>query len=131
MRERIGLTRTQPVITCEYEVDIEPVFNTFNKDDLEAFQISEIDLACAWEDDISCGKIPKSHVVAARLIEAGYAGMLVRSFALAATSEDVNLVLWKYGDEIPRKISVVDDERVLEKVTRVLEAGVYGSSRQK
>lgn len=121
MRERIGLARTQPVITCQYQVDIEPIFNALNENDLRAFQIREADLDCPWEDDISRGETPTSHVIALRLREAGYAGLLVKSFAFAATGDDINLVIWNYGSDLPRKIEVIDDERVLARMRRVYE----------
>lgn len=121
MRERIGLARTQPVINRQYEVDIEPIFNALDVRDLRAFQIEEHDLDGPWEDDISRGETPKSHVVALRLKDAGYAGLLVRSFAFAAISDDVNLVLWNYGGELPRKIEVIDDERALGRVRQIYE----------
>ena len=121
-RERIGLARTQPVITCQYQVDIEPIFNGLDTRDLGAFQIEEKDFDGPWEGDISRGLIPKSHVIALRLKEAGYAiGLLVKSFAFAATSDDINLVLWNYGDELPRKIEVIDDERVLGRIRQIYE----------
>ena len=112
MRERIGLARSEPVITCQYQVDIEPIFNSLDENDLHAFQIEGANLDCSWEDDVSKGNIPTSHLVAAKLTEAGYAGMLVKSFAFAATSDDVNLVLWDYGNSLPRKIELIHDERI-------------------
>lgn len=119
MRERIGLTRTQPVITCEYDIDVEPVFNSLDKNDMEALKFSESDLNCPWEDDLERGRTPRSHLVASRLIEVGYAGLLVRSFGINATFNDLNLVLWDYGEDVPRKVKVVDDERLLEKMRRL------------
>lgn len=121
MHERIGLARTQPVITCKYQVDIEPIFNALDKSDLRGFRIEDDDLDCPWEDDISRGLTPKSHDIALRLKTAGYAGLLVRSFAFAATSGDINLVLWDYGSELPRKIEVIDDERVLGRMSQLYE----------
>lgn len=119
MRERIGLSRTQPVINRQYQVDVEPIFNALDANDLSEFQIEEQDLDGPWEDIISRGETPKSHVIALRLKKAGYAGLLVRSFAFAAITDDVNLVLWNYGSELPRKVEVIDDERILKSVKQI------------
>ena len=116
MRERIGLARTQPVVTCQYDVDVEPVFNTFESNDLRSLNIQLSDLDCAWEDEVESGIVPKSHMVASQLMRLGYAGVLVKSFALAAAPNDFNLVLWEYSDKLPRKVSVVDDENLLERM---------------
>ena len=66
IRERIGLARTQPVITCEYEIDIEPIFDSFSQDDCKALGIRLSDLDCAWEDAVSLGETPASHLVSSK-----------------------------------------------------------------
>ena len=107
------------MITCEYDVDVEPVFNSLDKNDMGALKFSDSDLNCPWEDDLERGITPRSHLVASRLIDVGYAGLLVRSFGINATFNDLNLVLWDYGEDVPRKVKVVDDERLLEKMRRL------------
>lgn len=36
--------------------------------------------------------------------------MLVRSFAAGAVETDLNLVLWKWGDDPPGRLAPIDDE---------------------
>jgi hypothetical protein len=39
----------------------------------------------------------------------GYHGLLVRSFAPGATTDDLNLVLWKWGHAAPARGMQIDD----------------------
>ncbi len=50
---------------------------------------------------------------ARRLIVAGYAALLVRSFARGASPADLNLVLRRWGDAAPTRLVLIDDERRL------------------
>lgn len=43
-------------------------------------------------------------------IAAGYAGIQVRSYATGAGVADLNLVLWKWGDNLPARVILIDDE---------------------
>ena len=56
------------------------------------------------------GAVPGSQALADRLIESGSFGMLVRSFAPGARPADVNLVFWRWGDRLPSRIVVADDQ---------------------
>jgi RES domain-containing protein len=37
----------------------------------------------------------------------------VRSFAPAATADDLNLVLWRWGTDAPARLLLIDDENRL------------------
>ena len=54
--------------------------------------------------------VPASQALADRLIAAGYVGIRVRSFAAGTGSDDLNLVLWRWGDNRPVRVVLVDDE---------------------
>lgn len=55
------------------------------------------ELECpTWESEMNRGVIPTTHAVATRLIERGYRGVVVPSFAPGATRDDLNLVLWAW-----------------------------------
>ncbi|SHF58103.1 hypothetical protein [Devosia limi] len=45
----------------------------------------------------------------------GYHGLLVPSFATGATSEDLNLVLWTWGNAAPVRVTLIDDESRLSR----------------
>jgi len=36
--------------------------------------------------------------------------MQVRSFAPGSDDNDLNLVLWRWGDRLPRRVVLIDDE---------------------
>lgn len=61
------------------------------------------------------GSVAASQALAERLIEAGYVGMLVRSFARGADPDTLNLVLWTWGDKLPSRVVLIDDERRLSR----------------
>ena len=56
------------------------------------------------------GAVAASERLADRLTDEGHVGMLVRSFAFGADEEDMNLVLWRWGDGYPTRAVLVDDE---------------------
>jgi len=49
------------------------------------------------------------------LIVGGYQGLLVRSFAPGAAADDLNLVLWKWGNAAPARMILIDDENRLSR----------------
>ena len=101
----------QPLTLCAYEVDAEPVFDALDEERRRALGASESDLACpTWEAEMLAGAIPASQALADRLIAAGYAGMRVRSFAAGTGTDDLNLVMWKWGSDRPARVVLIDDE---------------------
>ena len=88
----------QPLSLCAYKVDAEPVFDTTDPMHLRERDMLEADLACpTWEADMLDDGVAASQDVAEELITAGYLGMLVRSIAVGASEEDLNLVMWRRG----------------------------------
>ena len=74
------------------------------------------DLHCpTWRTVMYRGAVPACQALADRLIAAGYAGMQVRSFAAGAGPDDVNLVFWRWGDRLPSRVVVIDDQGRLPK----------------
>jgi RES domain-containing protein len=45
-----------------------------------------------------------------RLKAAGHHGLMVCSFAPGAGLDDLNLVLWSWGDSAPARLALIDDE---------------------
>ena len=104
----------QPLTLCAYEVDAAPVFDALDEARLEARGVSDLDLSCpSWEAEMLEGAVPSSQALADRLIAEGYTGMLVRSFAAGAGSDDINLVLWDWGSNEPCRVTLIDHERRL------------------
>ena len=103
----------QPLTLCAYEVDVEPIFDATNAENLREIGMADTDLRCDWERDLFRGRVPSSHELADRVIEASFAGLLVSSFANDADRDDKNLVLWEYGSDLPSKVTLIDDYNVL------------------
>ena len=101
----------QPLTLCAYEVDAEPVFDAEDQTLLREVDADQSYVACpTWEADMLGGAVAASQLLAERLVEAGYIGMRVRSFAVGAGSEDLNLVMWQWGDHYPFRVAVIDEE---------------------
>lgn len=101
----------QPITLCAYEVDSEPVFDTREDAERAALDVTDSELACpSWEAEMLEGVIPSSQALADRLMAAGYAGMLVRSFAAGSGAHEFNLVLWSWGKDRPSRVTLIDDE---------------------
>ena len=101
----------QPLTLCAYEVDAEPVFDAEDPLVLQEANVDPSDVACpTWEADMLGGAVAASQVLAERLVAAGYVGMRVRSFAPGAGGEDMNLVMWRWGDDYPSRVAVIDEE---------------------
>lgn len=101
----------QPLTLCAYEVDAEPVFDALDEERRQDRSVSDIDLDCpTWEADMLAAAVPASQALADRLIAAGYVGMRVRSFAIGAGADDVNLVIWRWGISPPARVVLIDDE---------------------
>src|SRR3954447_13901514 len=111
LREANQVGDLQPTTLVSYEADIEKVFDSRDEAALEPFGLSAHSLAePSWRDEMKrSGKAP-TQSFAAKLIEAGFHGLLVRSFAPGATEDDLNIVLWRWGDAAPCRLVVIDDE---------------------
>lgn len=106
--------RMQPLVLCAYEADVEPVFDAFDPSERAAHCVSQAEIDCpAWRHDMFSGRTPASQALADRLIGAGFAGMRFGSYALGATGGDINLVLWRWSDELPRRVALIDEENRL------------------
>ncbi len=105
-----------PLTLCQYRVECENVFDTRDPKAMKREKVSEDQLECPfWNQEMLEGQVPASHRLAERLIERGYAAMIVRSFADGVGPEDMNLVLWKWTKRRPHRIILFDPDRRLPK----------------
>ncbi|WP_342452998.1 RES family NAD+ phosphorylase [Pararoseomonas indoligenes] len=102
--------KTQPLTICTYEVDCDDVADLTDPGSRSDLGIGLTDLACPWEDLALRGAEPPSWRVARRLIDAGTAAIIVPSFGPGATEGDRNVIFWHWGDAVPHRIAVIDDE---------------------
>ena len=113
--------RLTPLTLVSYDIDCDDITDLRDAPARAAADVAYEDLACAWADDLARGRTPASHAVVRRLIAAGAAGALVPSFAVGAGEDDVNLVLWRWGPELPHRVRVFDPERRLPRDRRSWE----------
>ena len=111
IREANQIGMLQPTTLVCYEADITPIFDATDGDALGTYDLNPTALAAEdWRLQMrEKGKAP-TQILADRLIDDGYAGMRVRSFAKGATAMDLNMVLWVWGSTLPTKLALVNDE---------------------
>lgn len=107
--------RLTPYVLCSYDVDCEDIADLRTDANRAAMGVELSDLSCPWGDALIAGREPLSWAVVRRLIADGGAGMLVPSFANGATADDQNLVLWRWGPDLPHRVMVYDPTGKLPK----------------
>jgi RES domain-containing protein len=116
LREANQVGNLQPTTLVSYDAEIDGLFNC--RDDL-ALGGEGVDAAAladsTWRDQVKASGEAKTQAFARRLIERGYNGLLVRSFAPGATDDDLNIVLWKWSDKAPSRLILIDDEHRLSR----------------
>lgn len=106
--------RLQPITLVSYEADLDPVFDTREAAAMEGQGMTAADLAVNdWRVHMLAEGEAPTQRFARKLIGQGYAGLLVRSFAPGTTVEDLNIVLWAWGADLPTRLILTDDERRL------------------
>jgi RES domain-containing protein len=113
LREANRAGSFQPITLVSYDAEIEDVFDAGDAAALQKAGMSPAELAdSTWRDQMKKGKA-KTQAFARALADRGYNGLLVRSFAPGATEYDLNLVLWRWGDRAPSRLTLIDDENRL------------------
>ena len=103
--------RMQPLVLCAYEVDVDPIFDALDPSARAALSIRQAEIDCpTWRHDMFSGRTPASQALADRLVAAGFAGMRVGSYAAGAGESDVNLILWRWGDRLPARVELIDED---------------------
>jgi len=102
-----------PCTMCSYDVDCDNLADLRTESGRQVHSVDFNDMACAWFSLAAAGTVPPSCQVAQRLMEEGFAGMLVPSFAVGARSDWANLVLWHWSDRLPHRITVYDPDQQL------------------
>lgn len=114
LREANQVGSLQPTTLVSYDAEIERVFDTRDASALAAQDMDDDSLADAgWRDQMRAKGEARTQVFARRLVEAGYQGLLVRSFARGARLDDLNLVLFSWGEGPPSRLTLIDDEERL------------------
>lgn len=101
----------QPTTLVSYEASFEAVADCRAPDLLSAYGMNTDGLADpTWRDAMRRDGEAPTQAFARRLIAAGFDAMLVPSFARGTTPADLNLVLWRWGDEDGARLRLIDDE---------------------
>lgn len=109
-----GLARKfDPCVLCSYDFDCEPLADLRTEAGRSRHRVKLDEMRCAWFLEAAAGEEPASWRIADRLLAEGYAGLLTLSFAPGATESAHNLVLWKWGGELPTRVAVYDPSRRL------------------
>lgn len=116
LREANQAGNLQPTTLVAYEADIESIFDCRDEVALAAEGMDSAALAdTTWRDQMKVSGEARTQAFARRLIAAGYVGLLLRSFAAGASADDLNLVLWRWGDRPPARLILIDDENRLSR----------------
>lgn len=114
LREAKQVGSFQPTTLVCYEAEIESVFDGRESAALEARGMNLEALADpTWRDQMKASGEARTQSFARQLIDEGYHALLVRSFAPGATVQDLNLVIWRWGNAAPVRLSLIDDENRL------------------
>ena len=114
IRESNQVGSLQPTMLVCYEANINRVFDTGNSSLLRKYSLSTEQLATDnWRDQMNTGRHSTTQIFTQQLIEEGYAGLLVRSYAVGTTERDRNLVLWCWTNDDSATLQVIDDENRL------------------
>jgi RES domain-containing protein len=106
--------RLEPLTMVSYDVDVDDIVDLRTPAGRRAAGVRLADIACTWELDLAYGREPASWRVANRLRKTT-AGILVPSFARGAREDMHNLVLWKWGPDVPYRVTAHDPSGQLPK----------------
>jgi RES domain-containing protein len=107
--------KINPCALCCYDVDCDDIADLRTDTGRTRHGVTLADMSCPWAADLADGKDPLSWAIARRLISEGWAGILVPSFAVGATSKDQVLVLWDWSGAPPHLVRVFDPSGRLPK----------------
>lgn len=114
LREANQVGSLQPTTLVSYDADIERVFDCRDEVALRSEGMDASMLADpAWRDQMRKHGEALTQAFARALSQAGFHGLLVRSFAHGATDNDLNLVLWQWSAALPSRVTLIDDEHRL------------------
>lgn len=107
--------RLQPLTMCEYDIKCDGIADLRDEAGRAAHGIKWDELDCSWLTELRAGRDAPSRLAVDRLKKAGNSGILVQSFVPGATSKNNNLVLWRWGPDLPHQVIVYDPSGRLPK----------------
>ena len=117
VREANQVGDLQPTTLVAYRADLGPVFDSRDAAALATRGMTAEDLAdTRWRARMIAGEPVPTQDLAAALIDDGFGGIVVRSYAAGTSETDLNLVLWRWNDAPDRRLEVIDDEARLARL---------------
>lgn len=114
LREANQVGTLQPTTLVCYDAEIERVFDSRDPAALAARDMDAEALAHdGWREEMRTRGEARTQAFGRGLASAGYQGLLVRSFARGARADDLNLVLFAWGEAAPSRLTLIDDENRL------------------
>lgn len=111
LREANQVGTFQPTTLVAYEAEIDGIFDSRDDAALLTEGVDAAALAAStWRDEMGTSGGSRTQTFARSVIAKGYCALLVRSFTQGASDQDLNLVLWKWGDAPPARLVLIDDE---------------------
>jgi RES domain-containing protein len=111
VREANQAGTLQPTMLVSHDAEIEGVFDSRDETALRAEGMDAATLsATSWRDDMKVIGEARTQTFARTLLAKGYCALLVKSFAPGASGDDFNLVLWRWGNGPPARLTLIDDD---------------------
>jgi RES domain-containing protein len=111
VREANQVGTLQPTTLVAYETELENIFDATDEAALRDEGMGAAAVAASnWRSEMRVTGEARTQIFARSLIARGYNALLVRSFAPGASQRDLNLVLWRWGDALPARLTLIDDE---------------------
>ena len=105
-----------PLTLVSYRLDVDAVLDTLDPNAAKLYDLPTDELGGRdWERNMELGLEVESQVLAERLIDDGFAGMIVPSFINSPPVGAMNIVLWTWSDDLPHKVQVHDPDGRLPK----------------
>lgn len=101
--------KAQPLTLVAYRLSCERVADLTDPRVLAAAGVEAKTLAGPWEALASQGLRPPTWDLAEVLIDAGIEGAVIPSFAPGTGAVDINPVLWRWSEDGPCRVQVIDD----------------------
>lgn len=119
LREKQQEGVLQPLLIVAIRARIENLFDARPPEAIARFGLQEKDIARDdWRDEAERSGLSQSQRLAEAVQAEGHVGMVVPSYAKGATEEDVNIVLWHWGESGRAVLSLVDDDKCLAGLAR-------------
>ncbi|MGA1834577.1 RES family NAD+ phosphorylase [Rhizobium wenxiniae] len=116
LKEANQVGNLQPTTLVSYDADLERVFDCREDTTIQAQGIDAAALADhTWRDQMKSAGEARTQTFARQLAADGYCGLIVKSYAAAATDDDLNLVLWAWSNAAPSRLILIDDEHRLSR----------------